>query len=308
MVELSIGVLFAVAGGILSGILTGGISPLLEIIFGYSSDIKLMELSNPEQKLLRRLMLEAPGTYNHSMIVGTMAEAAAAEIGANSILARVGGYYHDIGKLKKPLYFIENQRHSKNLHDKLSPSMSMLILTAHVKDGVLLAKKYKLPEALIDIIIQHHGTSLIKYFYEKAKLRKNEKEPLKDHYRYPGPRPQSREAAIVMLADIAEAATRSLDNPSVSRIQGVVHKQINSCFSDNQLDECNLTLKDLHKIAKIFNKILSGIHHHRIKYIEDEKEETKKDGNNAPKQEKPVQDNKPKPQEEDGSYLKRLGL
>jgi hypothetical protein len=308
MIELSIGVLFAVAGGILSGILTGGISPLLEILFGYSSDIKLMELSNPEQKLLRRLMLEAPGTYNHSMIVGTMAEAAAAEIGANSILARVGGYYHDIGKLKKPLYFIENQRHSKNLHDKLSPSMSMLILTAHVKDGVLLGKKYKLPEALIEIITQHHGTSLIKYFYEKAKLRKNEKEPLKDHYRYPGPRPQSREAAIVMLADIAEAATRSLDNPSVSRIQGVVHKQINSCFSDNQLDECNLTLKDLHKIAKIFNKILSGIHHHRIKYIEEQKEETKKDGNNAPKQEKPDQDNKPKPQEEDGSYLKRLGL
>ncbi|MGE4518503.1 MAG: HD family phosphohydrolase [Desulfobacteraceae bacterium] len=308
MIELTAGVLFAVAGGILSGILTGGISPLLEILFGYSSDIKLMELSNPEQKLLRRLMLEAPGTYNHSMIVGTMAEAAAAEIGANSILARVGGYYHDIGKLKKPLYFIENQRHSKNLHDKLSPSMSMLILTAHVKDGALLAKKYKLPEAVTEIITQHHGTSLIKYFYEKAKLKKNEKEPLKDHYRYPGPRPQSREAAIVMLADIAEAATRSLDNPSVARIQGVVHKQINSCFSDNQLDECNLTLKDLHKIAKIFNKILSGIHHHRIKYIEEQKEEAKKDGNTAPKQEKPVQDNRPKSQEEDGSYLKRLGL
>jgi hypothetical protein len=308
MLELAAGVGFAVAGGILSGILTGGISPLLEILFGYSSDIKLMELSNPEQNLLRRLMLEAPGTYNHSMIVGTMSEAAAAEIGANSILARVGGYYHDIGKLKKPLYFIENQRHSKNLHDKLSPSMSMLILTAHVKDGVLLAKKYKLPEAVIEIITQHHGTSLIKYFYEKARLKKNEKAPLKDHYRYPGPRPQSREAAIVMLADITEAATRSLDNPSVSRIQGVVQKQINACFSDNQLDECNLTLKDLHNIAKIFNKILSGIHHHRIKYIEEQKEETKKDGNTPPKQEKPVQDNKPKSQEEDGSYLKRLGL
>ncbi|MDY0131517.1 MAG: HDIG domain-containing protein [Desulforegulaceae bacterium] len=308
MFEIAIGMLFAATGGLLSGILTGGISPLLEIIFGYSSDIKLMELSNPEQKLLRRLMLEAPGTYNHSMIVGTMAEAAAAEINANSILARVGGYYHDIGKLNKPLYFIENQRHGKNPHDKLSPSMSMLILTAHVKDGIALAKKYKLPEAVTAIISQHHGTSLIRYFYEKAKQKTTEKEPLKNHYKYPGPKPQSRVAAIVMLADITEAATRSLDNPSVSRIQGVVHKLINSTFSDNQLDECNLTLKDLHKIAKIFNKILSGIHHHRIKYIEEEKEESKKDGNPPPKQEKPVQDNKPKPSEEDGSYLKRLGL
>ncbi len=305
--EIFIGIVCAVSGGILSGILTGGISPLLEIIFGYSSDIKLMELSNPEQKLLRKLMLEAPGTYNHSMIVGTMAEAAAAEIGANSILARVGGYYHDIGKLKKPTYFIENQRHIKNIHDKLSPSMSMLILTAHVKDGIALATKYKLPQAVKDIIAQHHGTSLIKYFFEKAKLKKNEKEPQEDHYKYPGPRPQSREAAIVMLADITEAAARSLDNPSVSRIQGIVQKQIKACFSDSQLDECNLTLKDLHKIAKSFNKVLSGIHHHRIKYIEEEKEEVK-DGGNGKQPEKTNNDNQKKSDQENNSYLKRLGL
>jgi putative nucleotidyltransferase with HDIG domain len=306
--EIAAGIFFAMSGGILSGILTGGISPLLEILFGYSSDIKYMELSNPEQKLLRRLMLEAPGTYNHSMIVGTMAEAAAAETGANSVFARVGGYYHDIGKLKKPLYFIENQRHSKNLHDKLSPSMSTLILTAHVKDGIILGKKHKLPEGITDIIAQHHGTSLIKYFYEKAKQKDNNNEPVKDHFRYPGPRPQSREAAIVMLADISEAAVRSLDNPSVSRIQGTVHKQINACFSDGQLDECTLTLKDLHKIAKSFNKILSGIHHHRIKYTEEQKENAQKDGNSDSKQEKSDKNTKQNHAEESISYLRRLGL
>ena len=307
MVEIILSLLFAALGGILSGIFTGGIAPLLEIIFGYTSDIKLMELSNPEQKLLRRLMLEAPGTYNHSMIVGTMAEAAAAEVGANAILARVGGYYHDIGKLKKPMYFIENQRHGKNLHNKLSPSMSVLILTAHVKDGISLAKKYKLPENIIDIINQHHGTSLIKFFYEKAKQKKTDQEPLKNDYKYPGPRPQTREAAIVMLADITEAAARSLDNPSASRIQGVVQKQINSCFSDSQLDGCNLTLKDLHQIAKSFNKILTGIHHHRIKY-EEEKEDVKNDGNSNTKQERNNQDNQQQPKSQDESYLKRLGL
>lgn len=308
ILEISFGIIFAALGGILSGILAGGISPLLEMMFGYFSDIKIMELSNPEQKLLRHLMLEAPGTYNHSMIVGTMAEAAAAEIGANSIIARAGGYYHDIGKLKKPMYFIENQRHGKNLHDKLSPSMSVLILTAHVKDGASLGKKYKLPQKVIDIICQHHGTGLIKFFYEKAKQKKDDQEPIEANFRYPGPKPQSREAAIVMLADITEAAARSLDNPSVSRIQGVVQKQINTCFSDSQLDECNLTLKDLHKIAKTFNKILSGIHHHRIKYIEDEKEELKKDGNSNSKQEKQNKDNRPGTDKQNNSYLKRLGL
>ncbi|MCW7752485.1 HDIG domain-containing protein [Desulfobotulus sp. H1] len=261
--------ILAFTGGMLSGILTAGLVPLLEIIFDYTTDIKLLELANPEQPLLRRLMLEAPGTYNHAMIVGTLAEAAASEIGAHSLLARVGGYYHDIGKLSKPLYFIENQGGGKNSHDKLAPSMSALILITHVRDGVSMARQHKLGEAITDIIAQHHGRSLIRFFYEKANMLKGEADPVNaDDYRYPGPRPQTREAAIVMMADVVEAASRTLENPTSARIQGLVQKMINSIFSDSQLDECDITLKDLHRIARSFNKILTGIYHHRIEYAE----------------------------------------
>jgi putative nucleotidyltransferase with HDIG domain len=212
-------------------------------------------------------MIEAPGTYHHSVVVGTLVEAAASEIGANPLLAKVCGYYHDIGKIKKPLYFIENQK-GKNRHDKLAPSMSSLILIAHVRDGVEIAKKNKLGQVIIDTIKQHHGTSLIKYFYEKAKQRKGEDFANMDDFRYPGPKPQTREAGLVMLADAVEAASRTLDNPTPSRIQGLVQNLINTIFSDGQLDACELTLKDLHNIAKSFNKILTGIHHHRIDYPE----------------------------------------
>ena len=255
-------------GGIAAGIVTAGIAPLAEFAFGYTTDISLLELANLDRPILRQLMIEAPGTYHHSVIVGSLVEAAATEIGANPLLAKVCGYYHDIGKIKKPLYFIENQRGGKNKHDKLAPSMSSLILIAHVKDGVEIARENKLGEIIIDTIRQHHGTSLIQYFYEKAKQLKGEDAVDIDNFRYPGPRPQTREAGLVMLADVVEAASRTLENPTPSRINGLVQNLINKIFSDGQLDECELTLKDLHKIAGRFNKILYGIHHHRIEYSE----------------------------------------
>ena len=259
---------FGLMGGIIAGIVTAGIVPLVEIAFGYTTDISLLEQANLDRPILRRLMIEAPGTYHHSVIVGSLVEAAASEIGANHLLAKVCGYYHDIGKLNKPLYFIENQTTGKNKHDKLAPSMSGLILIAHVKEGVEIAREHKLGQDIIDTIRQHHGTSFIKFFFDKAKQLKGEDQVNVDDFRYPGPKPQTREAGLVMLADVVEAASRTLDNPTPSRIQGLVQNLINHIFSDGQLDECELTLKDLHKIARSFNKILYGIHHHRIEYTE----------------------------------------
>ncbi len=259
---------FAFMGGIGAGIVAAGIVPLVEIAFGYTTDISLLELASLDRPILRRLMIEAPGTYHHSVIVGSLVEAAASEIGANPLLAKVCGYYHDIGKIKKPLYFIENQKGGINKHDKLAPSMSSLILISHIKYGVEIARKNKLGQIIIDTIRQHHGTSIIKYFYEKARQQKGDDSVNIDNFRYAGPKPQSREAGLVMLADVVEAASRTLDNPTPSRIQGLVKNLINNILSDGQLDECELTLKDLHKIASSFDKILYGIHHHRIEYIE----------------------------------------
>ncbi len=258
--------MFAFGGGLFAGIITAGLVPFFETTFGYSTDIKLLELANLDRPILRRLMIEAPGTYHHSVIVGSMVEAAATDIGANPLLAKVCGYYHDIGKIKKPLYFIENQPISLNKHDKLAPSMSKRILVSHVKEGVRIAKEHKLGERIIDTIIQHHGTSVISFFYEKAKKMKGDQAISMDDFRYPGPRPQTKEAGLVMLADILEAASRTLTNPTPSRIQGLVQRLINKAFSEGQLDQCELTLNNLHNIAKRFNKILNGIHHHRIEY------------------------------------------
>ncbi|MDJ0722240.1 MAG: HDIG domain-containing protein [Desulfobacterales bacterium] len=259
---------FGFFGGIGVGIVASGLVPLAEIVFGYSSDIKMLELANLDQPLMRQLMIEAPGTYHHSVIVGSLVEAAASEIGANPLLAKVCGYYHDIGKINKPDYFIENQPGRRNRHDRLAPSMSALILIAHIKDGIDLARRHKLGPVITDTIQQHHGTSLIRYFYEKARQRAGEAAVNMADFRYPGPKPQTREAGLVMLADAVEAASRTLDNPTPSRIQGLVQKLINGIFSDGQLDNCELTLRDLHKIAKSFNTILNGIHHHRIEYPE----------------------------------------
>ncbi len=274
---LTVGALIASAsaftGGVLAGILATGMLPLIEMAFGYTTDIKLLELGNLDQPLLRDLMVQAPGTYHHSVIVSNMVEASAKAISANPLLTRVAAYYHDIGKMTKPLYFIENQADRENRHEKLAPSMSSLILISHVKDGVELAKAHKLGREIIDIIKQHHGTSLISYFYEKAKEQAEKREgkspQIKDEdFRYPGPRPQTKEAGLVMLADVVEAASRTLVDPNAARIQGMVQKIINKVFSDGQLDECELTLKDLHEIAKSFYKTLSGIFHHRVDYPE----------------------------------------
>lgn len=260
-------------GGLLSGIIATGILPLVEMSFGFTTDIKLLELGNLDQPLLRELMVRAPGTYHHSVIISNMVEATAKAVQANPLLAKVSAYYHDIGKMKKPLYFVENQTGSENKHERLAPSMSSLILISHVKDGAELAKKHKLGREIIDIIQQHHGSSLITFFYQKAKERMVSKgskstEIKEEDFRYPGPKPQTKEAGLVMLADMVEAAARSLVDPTPARIQGMVQKIINKVFSDGQLDECELTLKDLHEIAKSFNKTLSGIFHHRIEYPE----------------------------------------
>ncbi|MGD8878581.1 MAG: HDIG domain-containing protein, partial [Syntrophobacterales bacterium] len=218
-----------------------------------------------------------PGTYHHSIVVGNMVEAAAKSIEANSLLARVASYYHDIGKINKPQYFVENQAGGENRHERLAPSMSSLILISHVKDGVELAKQYRLGKGIQDIIQQHHGTSLISYFYQKAvdlqEKQKNSKgadvpQVSEEDYRYPGPRPQTKEAGLVLLADAVEAASRTLTDPTAARIQGLVQKIINKIFSDGQLDECELTLKDLHQIAKSFIQIIMGISHQRIEYPE----------------------------------------
>ena len=305
---------FGFMGGIGAGIVTAGIVPLVEIAFGYTTDISLLELANLDRPILRRLMIEAPGTYHHSVIVGSLVEAAASEIGANHLLAKVCGYYHDIGKINKPLYFIENQTNGKNKHDKLAPSMSGLILIAHVKEGVEIAKAHKLGQVIIDTIRQHHGTSFIRYFYDKAKQLKGEDQVTIDDFRYPGPKPQTREAGLVMLADVVEAASRTLDNPTPSRIQGLVQNLINHIFSDGQLDECELTLKDLHKIARSFNKILYGIHHHRIEYTEkrasagENNKGKLRNGSPDRQQAKPVQNLAEEDTASGSGHLKRLGL
>ena len=266
--ETPLNLLFALLGGIIAGIVVTGFSPLVEKIFGYTTDMTLLEKANMDQPLMRELMLKAPGTYHHSVIVGNMVEAAAEAIGAKSLLARVSAYYHDIGKIPKPLYFIENQLGAENKHEKLAPSMSSLILIGHVKDGLEMARQVKLETPIVDIINQHHGTSLISYFYQKAvELKGGDSNQVSmEDFRYPGPKPQTREAGLVMLADATEAASRTLVDPTPSRLQGLVQKIIQNAFLDGQLDECGLTLKDLNLIEVSFTKILNAIFHHRIEY------------------------------------------
>uniref|UniRef100_A0A7C3UYJ3 HDIG domain-containing protein n=1 Tax=Desulfobacca acetoxidans TaxID=60893 RepID=A0A7C3UYJ3_9BACT len=265
--DLLLGQAFAVSGGFLTGILALGFTPVIETVFGYTSNIRLLELLNLDQPLLKELMLVAPGTYHHSLVVGQIVEAAAVAIKANPLLAKAAAYYHDIGKIKKPAYFVENQFGGENKHEKLAPSMSSLILIAHIKDGVELARKHHLGEAICDIIQQHHGTCLISYFYTKAKNQAADPDKVKiEDYRYPGPPPQTKEAGLVLVADQVEAASKTLTDPTPARIQGMVQKIINTIFADGQLDQCELTLKELHLIAKHCTKILSGIFHHRIQY------------------------------------------
>jgi len=251
------------------GIVPGSLIPL-EWMLGIVTNIRLLELSDLNHPLLKRMAMQAPGTYHHSLMVGNMAEAAAEEIGANSLLARVGSYYHDVGKMNKPLYFSENQRGAKNKHDELTPSMSALILTAHAKEGVELAREHRLNQPIVDFIEQHHGTSLMPFFYQKAMEQDPNHAVGEENFRYSGPKPQSREIAICMLADSVEAASRTLTNPTHGRIKAMVEKIINNKFIDSQLNECNLTLKDMHAIADSFVRVLAGYLHSRIEYPEEQ--------------------------------------
>lgn len=262
-------ILRSLSGGVFSAILGFGLLPFLERPFGIASTVKLLELSNPNQPLLRRLLIEAPGTYNHSIIVANLAEAAAEAVGADGLLARVGSYYHDVGKLKRPYFFIENQFMMDNPHDKYPPSLSTLVITSHIKDGVEIGKEHKLPEVVTDIIQQHHGTTMVNYFYHKAKEQGAVDEA---DFRYAGPTPQTKEAAIVMLADSVEAAVRSLSQPTPGRIEGLVRKIVKDRLNDGQLDECDITLKELDVVGTAFVHILSGIFHKRIEYPEKLKE------------------------------------
>jgi putative nucleotidyltransferase with HDIG domain len=255
---------FAVFSGIAVSSIVSLLLPFLEYAFKITTDISLLELLDLDQPLMKALMITAPGTYHHSVIVGNLVEAAAEAAGVNPLLARVSAYYHDIGKIKMPDYFVENQSGSPSRHDKLTPHMSSMIITSHVKEGVDLAKQHKLPKVIIDIINQHHGNSLITYFYQKAK--EHEGVLTEEDYKYPGPRPQNRVAALVMMADAVEAASRVLNDPTPARISALVDRIINHIFLDGQLDECELTLKDISEVKKRFTYILTGIFHKRIDY------------------------------------------
>ncbi len=254
--------------GLLSAVLMFGSLPLLEAAFGMTSTIKLMELANPNNELLKRLLIEAPGTYHHSLMVGNLAEATAEVIGANPLLVRAGAYYHDIGKILRPEYFVENQRGAVNPHDRIAPALSALIITSHTREGAELAQEYRLPESIIDFISQHHGTGVTYYFYNKAVQEEGADYVNMDNYRYEGPRPRSKELALVMLADAVEAAVRSMPDTSLEKIKEKVQRIVAIHLNDRQFEECDLTFKDLHNIEKNFLTVLEGIYHKRIEYPE----------------------------------------
>lgn len=255
-------------------VMTYGLLPLVESTFGITTDFSLLELSNLNHPLLTRLSVEAPGTYHHSIIVGNLAEAASQAIGANSLLARVGSYYHDIGKIEKSEYFVENQFRGENPHEKLTPRMSALILMNHVKRGLELAEKYKLPKSVREIIGQHQGTTVMSFFHQKALNQKNGGSEVSEvDYRYPGPRPQTKEAAIVMLADTVDAAARTLKEPTHSRLKGLIEELVDGRFQEGQLDESPLTLRDLERIKESFLLILAGTFHARVEYPEKEEKQ-----------------------------------
>jgi putative nucleotidyltransferase with HDIG domain len=266
--ELSLAVLV----WLLAVILTLGILPVFESLFGITTDITLLELSDLNHPLLKRLAIEAPGTYHHSIIVGNLSEGAAKAIGGNSLLARVGAYYHDIGKIEIPEYFVENQLSVKSKHDSLTPSMSALILTSHVKKGRMLGEEADIPDDVLNFIEEHHGTMVMTYFYNRA-MEQGEDASSVDKFRYPGPKPQTRETGISMLADAVEAASRTLDDPKPARIDNLIQRIINDRFQSGELEECSLTLKDLARIRRAFGQMLVAAFHHRIEYPKQDRAE-----------------------------------
>ena len=272
---------FAIGNGILTATVVGGVLPMLEQLFQITTDISWLEASDLNHPLLRRMTIEAPGTYHHSLVVANLAESAAEAIGANATLCRVCSYFHDVGKLVKPEYFTENMNFERNPHDDLAPTMSALIIVAHVKEGVDLALKHGLNRQVIDVIQQHHGTSLVFYFYKRAlqqledaraggKIMKMREEDIpevaEESFRYGGPKPQTRESAIISLADMVESASRSLEKPTPAKIEQLVNDLIDQRLADHQLDECDLTLRDLKKIAERFRFTLMNMLHTRIAY------------------------------------------
>ncbi len=256
--------LYGAIGGLLSAVLGYGLLPFFEYLFGVTTDVRLLELGNPTQPLLRELMVKAPGTYSHSVMTGNLAETAAEAIGARPLLARVGSYYHDVGKLRRPGFFIENQAGAANPHDSTAPSLSALIITAHVREGLELAAKHRLPQEVMDIIRQHHGTSLVSYFYQKAS--EGDTPVYETDFRYDGQKPQSPEAALVMLADAAEAIVRTVRKPTQSRIEASVRKVVDAKVADGQLDDARLTLGDIETIVRVYTRMLSAVYHPRIEY------------------------------------------
>ena len=264
---------FAGTNALISPILTYGLLIFFERIFKITTDLTLLELSNFDRPLLKDLARKAPGSFNHSLTMGTLAEAAAEVVGANPLLARVGAYYHDIGKTISPSYFVENQLTSTNIHEEISPEESARIISDHVLQGIEIAKEDQLPQEIIDFIPQHHGTTMIKYFYDKAIKLYGEDKVDAAKYRYPGPKPQSKETAIVMLADTCESAVRSIPEPDIEKVENLISNLINDRINDKQLDESPLTFGDIRKIKEIFGSILLGQHHRRIRYPKQEEME-----------------------------------
>jgi putative nucleotidyltransferase with HDIG domain len=262
--------LFALLGGVIGvPLVVAFLLPIFEWLFGVLTDIRLLELSNLDNPLLSELALRAPGSYNHSIIVGTLAEAAADAIGANSLFCRVAAFYHDIGKMKMPEYYIENQRPGENPHDRLAPSMSALIISNHVKEGIRLGRDHGLPQPILDIIPQHHGTRVMTYFYEKAKAAASASGapvPNPEEFRHPGPKPQTKEAAIFMLSDSVEAAARTVAEPTDERFRDLIRQIAGRSILDGQFDACDLTFRDLDLITEAFVRTLGSVYHHRIDY------------------------------------------
>lgn len=273
--EFSIALIAGIGSGLFSAVMAIGLLPFLESAFGLTTAVTLLELADPGRPLLRKLLMKTPGTYHHSILVGNLAEGAAEAVGADPLLCRVAAFYHDIGKVRRPYFFAENQLSKDNPHQKISPNLSSLIIRSHVKDGLELAQEEKLPLTIKEIIAQHHGRSLISFFYHQALEQSDNKEkgtqaPDEDEFRYEGPLPQTKEAAIIMLADAVEAAVRSLAHPAAGRMEGMIRRVIKEKLNDGQLDEAPLTLKDLDRIGDTFVRILSGLFHQRIEYPEKE--------------------------------------
>lgn len=263
---LLVGAVVGMISGFFSSLLALGVLPLAETFFKATTPMKLLELANPGHPLIKRLMTEAPGTYYHSVLVGNLAEAAAETIGADSNLVRVASYFHDIGKLERPKYFVENQKPGVNPHEKLNPSLSTLIIISHVKDGVEMAEEYGLPQSVVNIINEHHGNSVVQYFYHKAKAGARGEDVNVDDFRYPNPKPQTKESAVIMMADSVQAALQSVTLHSKGEMRAKIHDIIQGQLAAGQFEECDLTFRDLYKVQEAFFTVLSGLSHYRIEY------------------------------------------